>query len=224
MVRFTALTYIGGLCWLAASTLPQVLILNTLGAQASAYFSISWVITTMLLVLSSNMGSSLVVESAGDLARLGPAVRTVIRHTGGLLVGAAAALCLGAPLVLRLFGPGYPAHASFLLRLLALSAVPNLITATAQAAARVRRRPGLVVAVNGAIAVLVFGASTVLVPVMGLAGMGMAWLLVQIAVAGTLLALRRRWLPPPGPAPVAHPGAVSARELVPHRPTEEENA
>jgi len=201
MVRFTALSYIGGLFWLGASTLPQVLLLNTLGAKASAYFSISWVITTMLMVVSTNMGASIVVESAGDLSRLGSAARTVIRNTGGLLIGGAAVLCLAAPLVLRLFGPDYPAHASSLLRLLALSTVPNLITATALAASRVQRRAGRVVAIYLVISAMVLLFAMVFVPRMGLPGMGMAWLCAQAVMAAALLALRRAWLP----AVAAHP-------------------
>ena len=195
VVRFTALTYVGGLFWLAATMLPQVLILNILGPDDSAYFSISWVITTMLYVISTNMGSSIVVESAGDPRRLARAARTVLRDTGKLLIGAVAVLMLAAPLVLRLFGPNYPGHATLLLRLLALSALPNLITSTALAAFRVRRRVGMVVLVYGALFALVFGLCVVLVPRMGLAGMGMAWLLAQLVVAGALLVFRSAWLP-----------------------------
>ncbi|MEZ0092652.1 lipopolysaccharide biosynthesis protein [Streptacidiphilus sp. EB129] len=195
VVRYTGLTYVGGLFWLAVSTLPQVLILNTLGARDSAYFSISWVIVTMLYVVSTNMGSSLVVESAGNPGRLGPAVRTVLRSTGALLLAAVLALELLAPLVLRLFGPDYPAHATTLLRLLALSALPNLVTATALASFRVRQRLWLFVLVYGGLCGGVFGTCALLVPQLGLAGMGLAWLCSQVAVAGALLMFRSAWLP-----------------------------
>jgi O-antigen/teichoic acid export membrane protein len=198
MIRFTALTYVGGLFWLAVSTLPQTLILDTFGKEGkddSAYFSISWVITTMLYVISANMGSSIVVESAGDPRRLVRAVRTVLRNTGVLLLGGALVVGAAAPLVLRLFGPDYPGHATVLLRLLAVSSVPNLITATALAAFRVRRKAGMVLVVYAAICGLVFGMFWVLKPTMGLAAMGMAWLLTQLLVAGLLLVFRRAWLP-----------------------------
>ena len=195
VVRYTALTYLGGLLWLAMSTLPQVLILNTMGPRDSAFFSISWVITTMLYVVSSNMGSSLVVESAGDPRRLGQAVRTVLRNTGALLLAAVAALLLLAPLVLRLFGEDYPEHATTLLRLLALSALPNLVTATALATYRVRRRLWSFVLLYGCLSVAVFGLSALLVPRIGLAGMGAAWLGAQLLVASGLLLFRSTWLP-----------------------------
>ncbi|QMU71972.1 lipopolysaccharide biosynthesis protein [Streptacidiphilus sp. P02-A3a] len=205
LVRFTAATYVGGLFWLAASTLPQVLILDTLGARDSAYFSISWVITTMLYVISINMGSSIVVESAGDPKRLAKAVRTVLRGTGALLLGGAAALIAAAPLVLRLFGSDYPGHATALLRLLALSSLPNLIIATALAAYRVRRRAVMVVVVYGATCALVFGLFQVLVPRFGLAGMGLAWLVTQVLVAAALLVFRDSWLPRPPRTPAPPP-------------------
>jgi O-antigen/teichoic acid export membrane protein len=215
VVRFTALTYFGGLFWLGASTLPQVLLLNTLGPRASAFFSISWVITTMLMVISTNMGASIVVESAGDLARLGSAARTVLRHTGGLLVGAAAVLVLAAPLVLRVFGEDYPEHATTLLRLLALSTVPNLVMATALAAARVQRRAGMVMAIYITVSAMVFGGALVFVPRMGLSGMGMAWLTAQTLMATALLLLRRTWLPAAGASTMpAGPYAEADRRRV----------
>jgi O-antigen/teichoic acid export membrane protein len=210
LVRFTALTYGGGLFWLGAMTLPQVLILNTLGARASAFFSISWIIIALLMVVSTNMGASIVVETAGDLVKLHRAVRTVLRHTGLLLVCAAGLLVAAAPLVLRLFGEDYPEHATGLLRLLALSAVPNLVNATALAAARVQRRAGLVIAIYLALSGLVFGGAAVFVTLLGLTGMGVAWLVAQLTVASTLLLLRRVWLPAPPPSPAAdQPPALS---------------
>lgn len=195
-VRFTALSYLGGLFWLAMATLPQVLILNTMGARDSAYFSICWVITTMYYVVSINMGSSLVVESAGDPQLLGPAIRTVLRSTGALLLAAVVVLLAAAPLVLRLFGPDYPVHAATLLRLLTLSALPNLVTATAMASYRVRRRLWQFVLLNATLAGSVFGLGVVLVPRVGLVGMGWAWLTAQLLVAAVLLGLvRSSWLP-----------------------------
>ncbi|MEY9841604.1 lipopolysaccharide biosynthesis protein [Streptacidiphilus sp. EB103A] len=213
VVRYTGLTYVGGLLWLAVSNLPQVLILNTMGARDSAYFSISWVITTMLYVVSTNMGSSLVVESAGDPERLGQAVRKVLRSTGVLLLGAIVLLILAAPLVLRLFGPDYPRHATTLLRLLALSALPNLVTATALASFRVHRRLGLFVLVYAVLCAGIFGLCIVLVHRMGLAGMGLAYLLAQLAVAGTLLVFRGGWMPEPSaPAPAPAPESMETAE------------
>jgi O-antigen/teichoic acid export membrane protein len=225
VVRFTALTYGGGLFWLGATTLPQVLLLNTLGARASAYFSISWIIIALLMVVSTNMGSSIVVDSAGDPRRLRRAALTVLRHAGLLLVAAAGLLMLAAPLVLRLFGEDYPEHATLLLRLLALSTIPNLVNATALACARVRRRAGLVVAIYLALSGLVFSGAAVFVPRLGLEGMGVAWLCAQLAVSSSLLLLHRIWLPAPdappergdavgelsGSAPAA-PAAPAARE------------
>lgn len=223
VVRYTALTYLGGLFWLAVSTLPQVLILNTLGASASAYFSISWVITTMLYVVSANMGSSLVVESAGDPRRLGKAVRTVLRHAGVLLLAAVAGLVLAAPLVLRLFGPDYPSHATELLRLLALSALPNLVTATALASYRVHRRLWSFVVVYGVLCSIILVLCVVLVPRMGLPGMGVAFLGAQLVVAAALLVFRSTWMPTPapdepesesGPVPIPVQGPVPALEAM----------
>jgi O-antigen/teichoic acid export membrane protein len=106
-------------------------------------------------------------------------------------------LILAAPLVLRLFGPDYPRHATTLLRLLALSALPNLVTATALASFRVHRRLGLFVLVYAVLCAGIFGLCVALVHRMGLPGMGMAFLVAQLVVAGTLLVFRGSWMPDP---------------------------
>ena len=195
VVRYMALTYVGGLCWLAATSLPQVLLLNMLGARASAYFSVSWVITSMLYLVSANMGYSLVVEAVGDPGRLALAVRTVLRRTGAALLLAVLVLLAAAPLVLRLFGPGYPGHAGALLRLLALSALPNLVNSTALASFRVQRRLRSFVLVDAGLCAAVFGLAALLVPHLGVVGMGVAWLGAQSATAGILLLCRSSWMP-----------------------------
>lgn len=63
-VGYVAADYAGSLCWLAATTLPPILVLDLLGPTRSAYFSLTWLTAQTLYLVSINMGSSLVVESA----------------------------------------------------------------------------------------------------------------------------------------------------------------
>ncbi|MBR7831615.1 hypothetical protein KDK95_35350, partial [Actinospica sp. MGRD01-02] len=123
-------------------------------AQA-AYFSLTWVIAYMLYLVSSNMGSSLVVESATNPAQLTRNCRRVLTHTGILLTTAVLALTAAAPEILRVFGPEYARQGTALLRLLLISALPNLVVATAVSVCRARRRIRTAVAI---LAVLCCGA------------------------------------------------------------------
>lgn len=186
--------YIGSLFWFAATTLPPLIVLDTLGPTQAAYFSLSWVIAYMLYLVSANMGSSLVVESATDPAQLTRNCRSVLTHTGLLLTGCVLILAIAAPDILRVFGPTYARHGTGLLRLLLLSALPNLAVATAVSVCRARRRIRTAVAILATVCCGALGLTLTLLPVFGIAGAGAAWLIAETIVAATLLLWPNTWL------------------------------
>jgi O-antigen/teichoic acid export membrane protein len=195
ILRYAGADYLGTLCWLAATTLPPIIVLEHAGARESAYFSLAWVVANTLYLISLNMGASLLVEAAGEGAGLAAGCHRVLRHTGALLTLAITALVAGAPLVLRVFGPRYVRNGSTLLQLLALSALPHLVVATAISACRVLGRMRVVVTVQAGLATAVLALTVVLLPVLGVLGAGVAWLGAQTATALALLTARRVWLP-----------------------------
>jgi O-antigen/teichoic acid export membrane protein/aminoglycoside phosphotransferase (APT) family kinase protein len=184
----------GSMFWLAAITLPPIIVLRMLGPADSAYFSLCWVIAYALYQLSANMGSSLIVESADDPARLAVNARRVLLHTSVLVPAAVLVLVVAAPWVLDLFGPGYAAGGTAALRLLALSAIPNLVLATAVSACRARRRLRPAAIALGVVCAGSLALTVVLLPVMGIAGAGLAWLAWESAVALVLVCRPSWWL------------------------------
>jgi hypothetical protein len=102
------------------------------------------------------------------------------------------AIALGAPLLLSVFGPHYAASGVGVLVLTALSAIPDVVTTTAVNTARVRRRMGVLFGLPAAVATAVIVASWLLMPVLGLDGVGVAWLGVQTVAAGAVLVGQRR--------------------------------
>jgi O-antigen/teichoic acid export membrane protein len=213
--KYVACDYAGSLCWITATSLPPLIVLGRLGGAAAAYFSLAWVIAYTLYLLSLNMGSSLIVESATDPDRLVANCRRVLRHTGALLVGCIVVMVALAPLILRLFGVDYSAHGTTLLRLLLLSALPNLIVEVAVCVCRARRRMATVVWVLAALCSLALVLTVVLLPVMGVAGAGAAWLIAQCVVAAVLLWRRSLWLGPSARTrvPPARGEVPAAREV-----------
>jgi len=193
---YIACDYTGSLCWITAMSVPPLIVLGRLGGAAAAYFSLAWVIAYTLYLLSLNMGSSLIVESATDPDRLAANCRRVLRHTGLLLVGCVLVMVALAPLVLRVFGADYSQQGTTLLRLLLLSALPNLVVEVAVCACRARRRMMTVVLVLAALCALVLVLMVVLLPVMGVAGAGAAWLIAQCVVAAVLVWRPSLWLGP----------------------------
>ena len=186
--------YIGSLFWFAATTLPPLIVLDRSGPAEAAYFSLAWVIAYVLFLFSANMGSSLVVESAADPARLARNCRCVLSHTGVLLAACTLVLSVAAPEILGVFGPDYAANGTGLLRLLLISALPNLVVATAVSVCRAQRRMRAVIGILSILCCLTLGLILLLVPIMGIAGAGAAWLIAETTVATGLLCRRTLWI------------------------------
>ncbi|MER5866309.1 hypothetical protein [Kitasatospora sp. NPDC002040] len=199
LVRYAAADYTGSLLRTAAYSLMPLLVLGRLGADQNAYFSLAWVIGYTCYLATLNMGSSLIVEAAHAPERLAEHGRRVLRHTGLLLAAGVLALVVAAPWILGAFGPDYAEHGTTLLRLLALSALPNLVVGIAVDACRARRAMGWVMGLQAALLAMVLALSLWLIPLLGITGVGVAWLVAETALALPLLLGIRRWL---GPFPV----------------------
>lgn len=201
--RYIVADYVAALFWLGATALLPVLVLNRLGPDQAAYFSLAWLAGFSLYQLNASMGESLIVEAANDPAQLLKQCRKVLRHTGMLLVAGTVVLCATAPLLLRLFGPDYARNGTGLLRLVALSAVPNLVVIVAVSACRAQRRLHMLMGILAVVCLLSTGLSLVLLSVLGIAGVGAGWLIAQTVVAVGLWWQKSLWLPVGRSAPQA---------------------
>jgi O-antigen/teichoic acid export membrane protein len=202
LVRFAGLDYLGWMGFLAATTLIPLMITQRAGAAENAYFSLAWAIVLPLYLLSSNMGMSLVVSAADDEDNLGLHLRRAAVQTLRLAVPLVVLVVVLAPYVLRLFGPAYASHATGTLRLVALSAIPNIVTTLYVYTCRARRKMVRLVIVLTAECSVVVVLSYLLLDPWGIAGVGAAWVIGQSVVAVAIL-LRTM------PAFVAQPGTAA---------------
>ncbi|TQM45298.1 phosphotransferase [Pseudonocardia cypriaca] len=195
--RFIGADYVGALFWQAAMMGLPVLVLNRLGAEAAAAYNMVWQFGVALYMVPSGMGQSMIAHSAADPASVDKARRETVRRGLMLVVPVALVLAIGAPLVLALFGPHYAATGTAALALVALSAIPNVITAAATSTARVRQRRGVQFGVPTSLSVLTIGLAWILMPHLGVLAVGLAWLLAQCAVAAVVLLMNAPWIPGP---------------------------
>ncbi|HEX2259056.1 MAG TPA: glycosyltransferase [Actinomycetota bacterium] len=194
--HFVALDYAGSLFNLASSQLLPVLVAARIGAEANGYFYIAWVVMTTLDLALVSVTSSLTVEGAHEQARL-PELTSALFHR--LLVGGAllvAGIVIGAPYVLSIFGSEYASNASGLLRLLAVGLLPRAAIVLWMSTARVQNKMGEIVAVQGALSVIVLGLSALLMSPFNIAGVGIAYLIGQTALALALSPRLRRLMAP----------------------------
>uniref|UniRef100_UPI0004C0F969 lipopolysaccharide biosynthesis protein n=1 Tax=Streptomyces sp. NRRL B-24484 TaxID=1463833 RepID=UPI0004C0F969 len=194
MARYAAADYVGQLGQTAVSKSLPLLVLGRLGAEETAYYSLAYLVTDTLYQAAYAMGQSLTVEGAAEPHRLAEHARRMLRHTALLITPATVVAVVAAPWILGLFGSDYAAHGTTVLRLMALSAVPNVLFGVAVHVARVRQALVFLTGLQLVFAGLLLGLTVVLMPRYGLTGVGIAWLATASVLALALAATARRWL------------------------------
>ncbi|HUB36550.1 MAG TPA: hypothetical protein VL972_06970 [Solirubrobacteraceae bacterium] len=185
LMSFLAAEYSTTLCAAATVQLMPLIVVWRLGTAYAAYFSLPWLVCIGITLLQWNVGASFVVEAVtagGYTPRL---LRRGLQLWGAVVVGAVVVCCFGAALILRLEGPAYAAHGVTLLRLIGASAPFSAVVVLYGAFAWLDQRLWRLVAIQAASGAILLGLSFVLMPRLGLAGVGWANLAAQ--VAGALL-------------------------------------
>lgn len=193
LIRYVTLDYVGAICSVAAVTAMPMLVLAALGATQNAYFSMAWLIGTSIFQISLNMGISLVVESSSNQSDLARQARHVLVHTGKLLVAVVLMILVAAPYLLGVFGAAYR-EAADTLRIFALSALPHLVVMTGISSARAQRRMKVVLWAQIPQAAATIPLTWLLLPVIGMEGASVAWLLTISLIACGLMVRKDSWL------------------------------
>jgi len=191
--------HIGSLVGEAASRLLPLLVVGVLGATANAYFYTAWLIATTLSLLAGGMTDSFTAEAAGDRANIRRHSHDILRYMALLILPAAAILGLGAPLILSLWNKSFGAEGAALLRWLCLASPLIIFNNWYFAYARVMGRIPRVVWLQCVGAVLLLVPSYYLLRPLGIAGVGLAWIVSQAVVAVAGLVNSRDVFFGPGP-------------------------
>jgi O-antigen/teichoic acid export membrane protein len=176
--------------------LVPLFVLSTLGQEANAYFYAAWTIGFAMRLLLMNLANALVGEAAHDPSDVHALVRLFGKLSALALVPMLAAGLLAPALILRIFGPDYTAGAD-LLRYLTLGLVPFAFAQAVVSIDRLRGKVRAALLVTGAANVVFVALCPLLLPRLGIAGGGVAWLTGQ-ATAAALAAASLRWLPTAG--------------------------
>ena len=191
---------LAALFMLASTVLLPLLIINRLGPAATAHYQLAWIIGYALFLFSLNMGSSLVVETAADQSGLRQLSWRSMTHLTKLLIPVVIVIVIAAPYLLLAFGRGYAEADVTPLRLVALAALPAIITNTAISATRSQRKMRMVLGIQVAICALVWGLSVALIGHLGITGAAAAWLIAQTVTALVLAVRPQSWMPLAPPA------------------------
>ncbi len=179
--------YVGSLAWIAGTSLVPVLVLDLTDTRHAAAFALAWQVGFTLFAVPAAFGQSLVAHGATQTTTATADHRRVRAHVLMLVAPVALAVIVVAPYLLRLFGPWYEHAGTTTLRLIAAASIPNVVVALAVSHARVTREMRVVVLTLVGLSVVVLGGTVMLVPRVGIAGAGWAWVTGELVVAGAVL-------------------------------------
>jgi O-antigen/teichoic acid export membrane protein len=183
LAQYAGLDYLGSMFSAATIGLLPMIIIHNLGSSANALYYLAWVVSYCLYFIGQNIGMSLLAEGAREPKDLDAHALRALGQGMGLLLPAVLFVFASAPYLLWIFGETYAAESTALLRLLSLSALPQMVVSIYLSVARVRQRMKEIIAVQAATACMVLAVSVVLLDVLGITGIGVAWLVGQAATA-----------------------------------------
>jgi O-antigen/teichoic acid export membrane protein len=195
--RFLIGDYTGALCVLVVNSVVPLGVAARVAPSTYAYFYVAWSVGGVLGLFAINMATSLTVEGAFDQATLAANCRAALRKTILILAPISAAVAVGAPVALRLYGPQYAVYGAPILQLMAIAALPLALTEIYLGALRAQSRTSMIAFIQGVRGVLIVGLAFALTGIMGTVGAGLAFLISQVVVAamvtpGLLSLLRRK--------------------------------
>ncbi len=152
------------------------------------FFGIPWLIARMLFAVPLMASVSLYAEGSHFQERLRPDLRRTLRFILPLLGLGIPFLWFWGDWILALFGPSYAVEGLGLLKLLAVSAIFVTVNVLFVSVARVMKWVRAVVALWAYVALGTLAIAFVLLPVLGLEGVGYAWLLTNGTAAVAVIA------------------------------------
>ena len=185
--RFVFADYIASAVWMATTNLLPLLVLETLGAAENAWFYLAWNISYALYLVSRSMGMSLVTEGVTDRSKLAELAYQTLMKSFMIVIPAAAALYLIAPILLQFYGADYALQTTTLLRLFAISAIPGTVITVYTGLLRVQKKMIQLIFVLSGQGIIILGFSMLWMQQYGLNGIGYSWLLTQSIIALAIL-------------------------------------
>jgi O-antigen/teichoic acid export membrane protein len=170
----------------ASLYLLPVLVTVRLSPVDNAYYYTASMVGTFFFMVSASVAVSLFAEgshNAEDVLHKAASSSVII----GMLLGPAMLISfLGGRYILLLFGPNYVQHALSLLTILTIAAVPDAITNIYVSILRIQKRLRWAALLNLGMALLSLTIAWVLLPILGILGAGLAFLIAQ--AVGSLIA------------------------------------
>ncbi|MCC8929688.1 MAG: lipopolysaccharide biosynthesis protein [Rhodococcus sp. (in: high G+C Gram-positive bacteria)] len=205
-----------------APLLVPMIVVATLGAEANAYFALTWSIVSALYILISVLVGPFVAEVAGNPEQFSRLTKRFMTMVCIVALGGSFFLAFLAPFGLGLIGEGYRENGTIIVHLAALTIPLSVIGSLYDGLARVQRRMRLAVIVQVIATTIIITGSLALSDSLGIAAVAWAYLAAEAFGAVVLIIPLIRWIrelsrrgqapPTDGPTPPGPPDPPSPLE------------
>lgn len=182
--RYGTATYTANLLNLLPDSVLPILVLNTLGAHAAAYFYIAFTIANLLYTIIFSTAQATLAETSQDEV-LGLHLRRGFTIVMGLLIPSIIGVIVLAPYVLDVFGHEYRVNATTLINILAISGIAIALYSVLGTYFKATHRLKAIVIMTAANSIAIIAFAAVLTKPYGLEGVGWAWLLGSLVAVLT---------------------------------------
>jgi O-antigen/teichoic acid export membrane protein len=180
--------------WSIGPLAVPLIVVAELGPEANAYFSVAWAIVSALYFALHLVVSPYVAEVAANPDKIRSLSRRLVQMIGVVAIVGSAGLLVVGPIVLNMVGAQYRAEGQALLYLAAVFIPLSAASALYEALARVHRKLKLMMVMWGASAVLIVFGSIIGTQLLGLVGVGWAYLAAESLSTAVLIVPAIRWL------------------------------
>lgn len=191
--HFSFGNYIGGILSMLPTFLLPIMLVNLATPELAAYFYVAWMIAGILFIVPQAVATSLFAEGSHFQDRFSGDIRKSLRLILVLVTIGIIALFFFGNILLFLFSADYSENAFDLLRILAISAVFVSINGVYFTIKRVEKKVAPIILISAFITIMTLIVAYVLVPPLGLIGVGIGWIASQglVSLAIGILYLRK---------------------------------
>lgn len=188
--HFSLGNYFAVLLMSAPIQIIPILVLNTTGAEESAYYYISFSIVSLLFMIPDSISMSLFVEGSHG-KELKKTVLKSVFAVFSILIPSVAFLYFGGGWILDIFGKSYSENGLELLRIMIFTSIFMAINSIYFSIKRIQKDVKVLVVISGLVGGLLIILGYVFLVIFGIIGIGYAWV-ISYGI-GSLIVLTLIW-------------------------------
>jgi O-antigen/teichoic acid export membrane protein len=162
--RFAASNYLGNVLGATPATIMPLIITSRLDAAQAAFFYMPLMVATLLHVIPSATGQSLLAEASHDESRLTVHLKNAVRHLLLMLTPAVLLTIVLAHPVLSIFGEEYAREGTLPLQILAVASLIGAANYLGDALLNIKKLAGAYVAMNAIGAITITSLAFITAP------------------------------------------------------------